>query len=170
MKRYGPQLIWFLSVMALLLLGSGCAAEIGDSCSINLDCSPNGDRICDTSQRGGYCTVQGCSATSCPEESVCIAFYPVSMLSTPCDPQTEDAVDPALNATDDCDAHEICLSSGFCAQHVQESRFCMRSCSENDDCRDGYECRSPGSGGSEAIYDPEKPDAKISAFCVERLN
>ena len=52
---------------ALALAGaSGCAAEIGDSCQTNVECSPNGDRICDTAQAGGYCTVQGCSAGGCP--------------------------------------------------------------------------------------------------------
>jgi hypothetical protein len=65
-KTVGP------AVLLVLLLG--CSAEIGDECGANVDCSPNGDRVCDLTAPGGYCTILGCIADSCPEESVCVAW------------------------------------------------------------------------------------------------
>lgn len=52
----------------------GCAPEIGDSCSISTDCSSNADRICDTAQPGGYCTIQGCDPDGCPDNAVCVEW------------------------------------------------------------------------------------------------
>ena len=63
-----------LPVVLGLSLCAGCAAEIGDECGANVDCSPNGDRVCDTSMSGGYCTITGCRAGTCPEEAVCVAW------------------------------------------------------------------------------------------------
>jgi hypothetical protein len=63
--------------VALLLVGaavSGCAPEIGDSCTSALDCSSSGKRLCDRTQRGGYCTLEGCEEGTCPEEAVCVEF------------------------------------------------------------------------------------------------
>ena len=33
---------------------------MGDSCQTSTDCDPNGNRVCDLSQPGGYCTILGC--------------------------------------------------------------------------------------------------------------
>jgi hypothetical protein len=55
-------------------LCAGCASEIGDECEANVDCSANGDRVCDLSVPGGYCTILGCRAGSCPEEAICVAW------------------------------------------------------------------------------------------------
>lgn len=154
-----------LSVIALL---AGCSAAVGDECSTNLDCSPNGDRICDTAQKGGYCTVQGCTYDSCPEEAFCISFYPAEFLLRSCVPETEDAVDPNVQATDDCLADETCLSSGFCAQRSLETRFCMAKCEGNGDCRGGYECRTTGTLGAEAVIDPTRLDRSVFRFCAQR--
>src|SRR5262245_3536012 len=55
--------------LAVALAASACGSEIGDACYISSDCSPNSDRVCDTSfDAEGYCTVVGCDETSCPEE------------------------------------------------------------------------------------------------------
>ena len=164
MSRLIPLLALSLS---LPLLGA-CAAEIGDSCETNIECSANGDRICDTAQTEGYCTIQGCDPDSCPEEASCVAFFPTNMLNRPCDPAREDAVDPAVQPTNDCGAGEICISSGFCALAAQETRFCMRSCEDNDDCRDGYECRLTGTNGGEAVLDPERPERREYRYCAQR--
>jgi hypothetical protein len=155
-------------LLPLALVATGCAAEIGDSCETNVECSPSGDRICDTAQAGGYCTVQGCSADSCPEEAACVAFFPTNLLSRACDPLTEDAVDPAVQTTDDCRDDEVCLSSGFCAASAQETRFCMRSCEGDGDCRDGYECRRTGTKGGEAVLDPTNPARLEYSYCAQR--
>lgn len=157
----------------LLLCGAGCGAEIGDSCSTNVDCSPAGDRICDTAQTDGYCTVEGCDLGSCPEEAVCIRFFPTAFLSVACDPLTEDAVDPKVTLkvppTNHCTLDEICLTSGFCVQRAQERRFCMKSCESDDDCRDGYVCRKTGTQGAESLPDPASPGSRVHRFCAEKL-
>ena len=147
----------------------GCGDEIGDSCTANVDCSPLGDRICDTSQLEGYCTVEGCGLETCPEEAVCVRFFPTSFLSQPCDPATEDTVDPKLTPTNKCAVEEICLSSGFCALRTYETRFCMKSCEKDSDCRDGYECRKTGTRGAEAIPDPDTAGGDHLKFCAQGL-
>lgn len=51
-----------------------CAKKIGDPCSLNSDCSINGDRVCDLAQPGGYCTIPGCEPDACPTDSMCVYF------------------------------------------------------------------------------------------------
>ncbi|MFW5740185.1 MAG: hypothetical protein ACOC1F_07450, partial [Myxococcota bacterium] len=52
----------------------GCNPKIGDDCTNSTDCSVSGDRLCDTTQPGGYCTVFNCEPDMCPEEAQCVAF------------------------------------------------------------------------------------------------
>lgn len=64
-----------LTLLALFTaFGVGCAPQIGDECTSSIDCSVDGDRICDLAQPGGYCTVQGCDFGTCPEEAVCVEW------------------------------------------------------------------------------------------------
>jgi hypothetical protein len=56
------------------LLAAGCAPKIGDSCSSPIDCSITGDRLCDRTQPGGYCTVQFCNPDTCPDDAVCVEW------------------------------------------------------------------------------------------------
>ncbi len=157
----------FLLVFVLVMGLVGCDDEIGDSCSSNIDCSSKGNRLCDTSQPGGYCTVAGCSAGSCPGDSVCVAFYPPLALVRECDPATEDLLG-SDDATDDCAQDERCLSTGYCAPVSLERRFCMKKCSSNGDCRDKYTCRTTGDLGSQKVpRDDENYDTvKTARFCV----
>ncbi|HKO50071.1 MAG TPA: hypothetical protein VJV79_20210, partial [Polyangiaceae bacterium] len=37
-------------------LALGCTPKIGDDCSVSTNCSTTGDRLCDITQPGGYCT------------------------------------------------------------------------------------------------------------------
>ena len=78
-----------LALMAALGLSS-CGKKIGNSCQTAADCDPNGTRICDLSQPGGYCTIQGCDETTCPSEAACIRYFPVQYLTNPCNPYCED--------------------------------------------------------------------------------
>jgi len=151
----------------LVAFVAGCDSEIGDSCSANVDCSSNGDRLCDTSQPGGYCTVEGCSATSCPGGSVCVAFFPTSTLETPCEPATEDRLGDDA-ATDDCAFYEVCLTSGFCAPASLERRYCMKKCGGGGDCRDKYECRTTGELGSQKVPRSSQDYSNVgeTRFCV----
>lgn len=146
----------------------GCDEEIGDACEFNVDCSSMGERLCDRSSPGGYCTIENCSAEACPKEAHCIAFYPVAFLNTPCDPLTEDLADPDL-ATNECTPDEKCISSGFCVSRASARRFCMKKCKEDGDCRDAYECRRSGIDGSEYVapLDSSNPD-KTVRFCAPR--
>ncbi len=103
-----------VAVLALVLgmAGLACAPKIGDNCSSSTDCSQNGDRLCDTTQPGGYCTVFNCEPDTCPTEAQCVAFDDQLAPSCP-DPQ---------------------------AWARFERTFCMRRCSSNGDCRSGYIC------------------------------
>lgn len=98
-------------VGSLASLALGCNPKIGDDCSTSTDCSTNGDRLCDTTQPGGYCTMFNCEPDTCPEEAQCIAFD--STLSPVCPDR---------------------VSARF------ERTYCMRRCESNGDCRGGYEC------------------------------
>ena len=165
-RRHGRRRAALALIVAAAVAAAGCASEVGDACSVNLDCSPTGDRICDTAQRGGYCTLAGCGPRTCPDEAVCVRFFDTAFLSTPCDPRTEDAVG-AGPRTDDCGPEEICLQSGFCAGRTQERRFCMRRCESDGDCRDGYRCRATGTRGAEPLIDPADPKPGVRRFCGE---
>src|SRR5437773_953709 len=96
---------------AAVPLLAACGKKIGDECQTSVDCSPNGDRSCDRSQPGGYCTIDGCDQRSCPEDSVCVRFFPGKFLTMACVAATEDLP----GGTNDCSADEICLDEGRCA-------------------------------------------------------
>lgn len=166
MRRFA----WVLMPVAVLVVaGAGCGDQIGDGCSVNVDCSPFGDRICDTAQAGGYCTIEGCGLSTCPDEAVCIRFFPTQFLSQPCDPSTEDTVVPGRTPTDDCGPDEVCLSSGLCSLRTQERRFCMKRCEDDGDCRDEYVCRTTGTRGAEAMPDPDVTGTRQEKFCAQRI-
>jgi hypothetical protein len=120
--------IWeqcFLERLFPLALGVlGCSPEIGDECGTSIDCSPAGDRICDVTQPGGYCTIYNCEDTTedesdapqgaCPEEAACVVFG-----ATP---------------------SAIC--GGVDGNAPYQRTFCMFRCENNTDCRtdEGYRC------------------------------
>ena len=79
-----------LLALALALGGAACGKQIGDDCQTASDCNPNGGRICDLSQPGGYCTILSCDETTCPSEATCIRFFPAQFLTKPCNPYCED--------------------------------------------------------------------------------
>ncbi len=106
-------------LFVLLLLVAGCAPGIGDACETSTDCSQNGDRLCDVSQPGGYCTVFACDPGSCPDDAVCILFGK--------DPST------VAGCEDDTGSNPSARS------------FCMKKCKNSGDCRqpEGYICVDP---------------------------
>jgi hypothetical protein len=148
-RRVPPRVI--VSVLLAWLAVIGCAHKIGDSCSMNIECSPTGDRVCDQSQPGGYCTQEGCLAGSCPvDEGVCVRYLDLS--STPC-------YDQAGNFR--CDRGDICVE-GFCAPLRSERRACLLICQDQGGCRTGYQCIGGGVGGAE-IVDTDQLTAKFCA-------
>jgi hypothetical protein len=113
----------------LLVLLAACRPEIGDECVSSIDCSSQGDRLCDTSQPEGYCTIFSCEPDNCPEDdSVCVGFGLV--LAPTCDTK-EGAADPRWPRF--------------------ERTFCMAPCEEDDDCRVGYQCLAPEERGATSI-------------------
>jgi hypothetical protein len=128
------------TILAVVAL-SGCSHEIGDDCRSSVDCDPNGTRSCDLSQPGGYCTVAGCDATSCPSGSTCIRTFPerflalaanLTVMMQTCDPTVAmsqcpmdsvcasfgycvRACDPAASPTT-CPSSQLCTSLGYCSQ------------------------------------------------------
>jgi hypothetical protein len=102
-------------VAALLGFGaSGCTPAIGDRCTISTDCSVQGNRICDTFEPNGYCTVV-CSANSCPDNAACIEF--------------------AVGIPG-------CGYSDYAAPSRLGRSMCMKTCNTDSDCRadEGYTC------------------------------
>jgi hypothetical protein len=154
----------FLIVFAML--AAGCGKSIGDACIVSSDCDPNGMRICDTSQRDGYCTIQGCDYDTCPSEATCVRFFTGQFDNKLCNPATEDVT------TDDCSLDELCDLEGHCVARSSEVRYCMLKCSSNGDCRSGYECRDlmlMEQDGGEPVLKPGVPiDEHAPKFCAPK--
>lgn len=171
-------------LLVLAVLSAACGMKIGDSCSIASDCSSNNSRVCDTFSRGGYCTIQGCDFNTCPNEAVCVRFFPTIVGRSPCTDQSQCSsdesctsaglcipADSACNSQSDCASDEFCTVAGACAPRSIEVRFCMLSCTSNGDCRDGYECRTLDlmrKHGGEPVPDPNAPTAAVpdQPFCA----
>jgi len=64
--------LWGMSMSASLV---ACSRGIGDACETALNCSASATRLCDRTQKGGYCTLSGCQAESCPTEAACVSFW-----------------------------------------------------------------------------------------------
>jgi hypothetical protein len=140
-----------LVCLTLGLALTACGEEIGDSCSLSTDCSSSGTRICDTTSPGGYCTVIGCDVGTCPQESVCVRFFPVTESNRTCDPALEDV------SENYCTADEVCTIQQVCSPRNSEVRFCMRTCGSDGDCRSEYDCRDQA--GSEMYGGEPVPEA-----------
>jgi hypothetical protein len=103
-----------LGAFLLAALAVGCTPKIGDECTTSTNCSASGDRLCDITQPGGYCTVFNCEPDSCPEDSVCINFG------------------TQLSSLPQCS-----VSQG---NSPYQRSFCLATCAKDGDCRGGYNC------------------------------
>ncbi len=155
-------------IFLVLVAAVGCGKEIGDSCIVDTDCA-SGDvltgtvvnnRTCDLSQQDGYCTIMGCDYNTCPSEAVCVRFFSGEFANLPC----------ASNA--DCSLDELCDLNGHCVPRSSEVRFCMRKCSSDGDCRDGYECRDLTKmmehGGEPVLAPGAVVDSHAPKFCAAK--
>jgi hypothetical protein len=105
-----------LLALALFAVAAGCKPQIGDDCKISTDCSTAGDRLCDITAPGGYCTVFNCEPNSCPDgESLCVQFG--AALSPACEAGPSPSPSPYART------------------------FCMATCDDDSDCRGGYKCQ-----------------------------
>jgi hypothetical protein len=132
-SRRRPRLVELLSAFALGAALAGCTPSIGDACSFATECSARGDRICDTTQPGGYCTVANCGRGTCPEGSVCVLFG---------------AREPGC-ATNDRESQRL------------GKAYCMASCGGAGDSRGGYACASPKSEPWAGALLDDDPNAKV---------
>lgn len=126
----------------------GCLPKIGDDCVTDIDCSSQGDRICDTTQPGGYCTLANCDPTSCPsDESICVSF----------------------NATRSVVG--LCDNPGQASPHRRN--FCMATCARSSDCRSAYACNDLGDKnvfGAEVIQkSPRGTKVCVLAQSIEEI-
>ncbi len=113
-----PRTLSLAAALSLAALGVGCQPAIGDECESSVDCSQGGDRLCDLTQPGGYCTIFDCEPGTCPDDSVCVAFG------------------TQLSPLPGCaGGHEF---SRFTRS------FCMAPCGSDSDCRSGYVCEDLG--------------------------
>jgi hypothetical protein len=110
MLRTEPKLFFLPLILAFELLG--CKPEIGDECTVSTDCSAAGERLCDTTQPGGYCTIFNCEPGTCPEEAICISYG--------------NALSP------------VCPNNNRRSRY--EETYCVFKCEDDDDCRSGYAC------------------------------
>ncbi|MCL2723419.1 MAG: hypothetical protein FWD69_03190 [Polyangiaceae bacterium] len=105
----------FVLVVCAAFSVASCTPSIGDKCTLSTDCSANGDRLCDTSQPDGYCTVFNCQADQCPDKAACILFNA---------------------AVPGCGFNDRNGASG--ARTARSS--CSARCQSDSDCRSGYLC------------------------------
>jgi hypothetical protein len=123
-----------LAALALGLSVAGCIPKIGDDCNTSIDCSQVGDRLCDTTQPQGYCTVFNCEPGTCPDAAVCVAF--------------NHSIDPACSGKNDG------------AWPRFERTFCVAGCNADNECRDGYACVAPAAHGA-IVVDTKAPREKV---------
>lgn len=152
---------FLLTILAAGLAASACSKKIGDGCSTNIDCQQNGTRICDLSQPGGYCTVDGCDENSCPSESICVRFFDQKYATVECGDQL-----PCPSANDVCVTRNLgdLPPQKVCAPAASERRFCAEKCSSDGDCRGAYSCQAAGTYGSLALL-KDPADALEAKFC-----
>ena len=160
----GYRLVLLLFAVVLGVVLGACGKEIGDACINGSDCSPNGDRLCDPSSVDGYCTIQGCDYSTCPDEAACIRFFTGNFENKACDhvcdllydPKNQDCPAPVPPAVQ-CSLDERCSLDDRCVARSSEIRYCMRTCDSDGDCRDGYECRDIDkmiADGGEPVFAP----------------
>jgi len=130
---------WVLCAATVLL---GCQPDIGDACKTVADCSLTGDRICDVTSPGGYCTQFNCIPGKCPDEAVCVGFF--TELSNACSEPLTD-------------------------QRFERS-FCMKKCSSSSDCREseGYTCMAPPAAVNAVVLEGGE-DANASVCMVNQV-
>ena len=104
--------------VVLLLSVLGCQPSIGDHCIQSTDCSATGERLCDTSQPNGSCTIFNCQPNRCPPEAACVETN-ASIFGCSYD-----------------DRH---------APSRLSRQLCLKKCQQNSDCRtqEGYACIVP---------------------------
>ncbi|MDP9036700.1 MAG: hypothetical protein M3O50_18015 [Myxococcota bacterium] len=136
MDRKLIRLVVALAALAAEAGAMGCSPRIGDKCTNSTDCSVRGDRVCDTSQPNGYCTLFNCTSNSCPNNAACVEF---------------NASVPG------------CPYNDYRSPSRTGRTFCMASCGSDSDCRqsDGYMCLDPSSAPWNAVILDSNSSARV---------
>ena len=138
-RRMDREPLLLVAVLVSFLAGlgvAGCTPSLGDKCSLSTDCSVRGDRVCDTSQPNGYCTLFNCTSNSCPNNAACVEF---------------NASVPG------------CSYDDYRSPSRTGRTFCMAACGSDSDCRlsDGYVCRDPSSSPWAAVVLDSNPARRV---------
>jgi len=128
-----------LGFLAFVLFSAaaGCSPDIGAACTTSINCSQQGDRTCDTTMPGGYCTIPNCEPDTCPSEAACVGFRQWPSMVPAC----QDPNDTRMLRT-----------------------FCMLRCSSDSDCRSGYVCgdaNAPDNPWGASLADHINRDGRI---------
>jgi hypothetical protein len=91
-----------------------------------------------------------------------VRFFAGGFTNRPCDTNAE------------CSLDELCTIQHECVPRAAEVRYCMATCEQDTDCRDGYECRNFDKmqmyGGQPALAPTDNggvPNAENSpSFCA----
>ncbi|MCA9714832.1 MAG: hypothetical protein KC468_09115, partial [Myxococcales bacterium] len=68
---------------------------------------------------------------------------------------------------DDCLPTERCLDEGLCANANTTRTSCRKACSDDADCREGYQCRQTGANGIYAVPSVDDPtERRQESICV----
>ena len=107
-----------ISLLGLFGAVTGCKAHIGSPCTLNTDCSLQGNLVCDTSQPAGYCTYFNCVPDTCQDEAACVAMSP---------------------------AVPGCAYNDYNSPARTARSMCLEQCHKDSDCRtnEGYVCADP---------------------------
>ncbi|MBN2341558.1 MAG: hypothetical protein JXX29_14190 [Deltaproteobacteria bacterium] len=112
------------AIFGLAIWVLGCEDHIGDSCSMDMDCSPDGDRTCDNNQPHGYCLIITCAADQCPKEAACVEF-----------------VTPSPDFEADSDSESSQTEALYTQLSPNRTRtYCLKKCASDKGCRKGYFC------------------------------
>lgn len=136
-----------------LVVLAACGRSIGDECFANVDCATDGTRQCLDSTQGGYCTIEGCDRGTCPDDALCVRFFPSEFSSKPCSSDAE------------CLPYELCTSDLKCVMRSSEKRYCVQGCESAGDCREGLRCRASGTEGAELIPTAQDLRPAPQRFC-----
>ena len=125
-------------------LAAGCSPKIGDKCTVSTDCSATGDRLCDITEPGGYCTVFNCEPDGCPDDAACINFGSTLSVGDP---------NQVSLPGQDVDGGVLAGCRASQGNSPYQRSFCLASCESDGDCRGGYRCVEPETvGGVKVDY------------------
>lgn len=143
--RHKLQYVPVLSTLLLSTLGA-CAPKFGDGCERSVECSANGDRLCDRSQPGGYCTLANCEPKACGDEGVCVRFR---------------ADAPRLSSS-------WCMATCDSTSDCDRDEYVCRSAAQLNELRGASSSADTENAMAGSVFAEVLDDKKSQKFCVVR--